>query len=67
MMSTLCHGTLCIVSAVCECGQGEVHLVWSCLQHGESDMNRMGRIGGDGDLSKRGDQVGSRSILLTPQ
>ncbi|KAK2173714.1 hypothetical protein NP493_854g01030 [Ridgeia piscesae] len=29
------------------------------VRHGESDMNRMGRIGGDGDLSKRGDQFAS--------
>ena len=27
------------------------------LQHGETDMNLQGRIGGDGDLSMRGKQV----------
>jgi len=27
------------------------------LQHGESDMNDCGRIGGDGDLSAHGQEV----------
>jgi len=27
------------------------------LQHGETDMNLLGRIGGDGHLSERGRQV----------
>jgi len=29
-----------------------------CVQHGESEMNDMGRIGGDSDLSAHGQEVG---------
>jgi len=34
------------------------------LQHGETDMNETGRIGGNGDLSSRGQQVSVFQFLL---
>ena len=33
-------------------------------QHGETDMNQSGRIGGDGDLSERGQTVSQQKFFM---
>ena len=42
-----------------------VYVYSSLLQHGESECNLYGRIGGDSPLSERGEKVSSHYWIVT--